>query len=87
MKMDELREAFAAWKIGEPLTNAYDLMQLLTDPTPITEAGLRELGVKFERTKRRGDWLVHTSWGIVNISDIKIKTMGRLRMLLLSVGE
>ena len=66
------------------------LMQLLTDPTPITEAGLRELG--FERYFGScvwwlGDLRFTYEDDTLRFDRREIKTIGRLRMLLLSVWE
>ena len=93
MTMTELREAFAAWKLGD--TNSDAILFTLRDPTPITEAGLRELGYMqslafsslwlskdmptVEKT-RNGNWEL-------NGVDGYIKTLGQLRGLLLFVGE
>lgn len=97
MNMTELRKAFAAWRKADTgqAVLAYNLMWLLTDPTPITEAGLRELGYMQSLTfsslwlsedmptvekTRNGNWEL-------NEVDGYIKTIGQLRLLLLSVGE
>ena len=97
MNMTELRKAFAAWRKADTgqAVLAYNLMWLLTDPTPITEAGLRELGYMQSLTfsslwlsedmptvekTRNGNWEL-------NGVDGYIKTIGQLRLLLLSVGE
>ena len=94
MTITELREAFANWAVGEPFQNAFEIMQLLTDETQITEAGLRELG--FEPRPLRswrhgaltlddrpeGRWLISICWEYR-----EVKSMGKLRCLLLGVGE
>ena len=96
MTITELREAFAAWRKAETgqAVLAYNLIWLLTDPTPITEAGLRELG--FEPRPLRswrhgaltlddrpeGRWLISICWEYR-----EVKSMGKLRCLLLGVGE
>jgi len=51
MNMQQLREAFAAWKLGD--TNSDAILFALRDPTPITEAGLRELGFEPDRCTAR----------------------------------
>lgn len=88
----ELREALANWAVGEPFQNAFEIMQLLTDPTPITEAGLRELGFWF--SIHNDEWIlgdliydldVHRL--ILAMGSFEVKTVGQLRMLLLAVGE
>lgn len=93
MTMTELREAFAAWKLGDTSSDA--ILFALRDPTPITEAGLRELGY----APRTG-----TIWGLKNHPDIigpiggqimllfihselRVKSIGQLRGLLLFAGE
>lgn len=92
MTMTELREAFAAWRKAQTgqAVLAYNLVRLLTDPTPITEAGLRELG--FERYFGScvwwlGDLRFTYEDDTLRFDRREIKTIGRLRMLLLSVGE
>ncbi len=100
MTMQQLREAFAAWPQMEYYryprqVAAEKIMHLLTDPTPITEAGLRELG--FEETLAgfycnrlyvewdhpyKG-WYVRINGG----NHKKAETIGRLRGLLLFVGD
>lgn len=85
MNMNELREAFAAWAIGEAFQNAFEIMQLLTDETPITEVGLRELGVLDELQKRFNvPQPIHV---IGELALSNVKTLGKLRCLLLGVGE
>ena len=81
MTMHELRDAFAAWRKAETgqAVLAYNLIWLLTDPTPVTEAGLRELGADVAE-KFAGEWGVYMRLG-------GIKTLGKLRLLLLGVGE
>lgn len=85
MKITELREAFANWAIGEPFQNAFEIMQLLTDETPITEAGLRELGVLDELQKKFN--VPQPKHVIGELAIINVKTLGKLRCLLLGVGE
>lgn len=94
MNINELREAFAVWPL--PITSAvedsFNILRLLRDPTPITEAGLRELG--FEGSEKtefyvgtlRG-WLDEVDgFYFYNCSQYP-KSMGKLRRLLLGVGE
>lgn len=94
MNMQQLREAFAAWRYRQTV-NAVDIMWLLTDPTPITEAGLRELGYT-QSLAFSSLWLSRPMPTIENKGNGKwelngvtgcIKSMGQLRLLLLSVGE
>ena len=97
MKMNELREAFAAWPkpADRALDNAATLIWMLKDVAPITEAGLRELGFSpdYQHTPVwvLGD--IHAGFenGVCAICGQDVtalaKTMGRLRMLLLGVGE
>ncbi len=93
MNMQQLREAFAAWPFCDP--TSHEILTLLKDPAPITEAGLRELG--FEETLAgfycnrlyvewdhpyKG-WYVRINGG----NHKKAETIGRLRGLLLFVGD
>lgn len=93
MNMQQLRKEFAAWPFCG--TANYEFLTLLKDPTPITEAGLLELGYMQSLTfsslwlskdmptvekTRNGNWEL-------NGVDGYIKTIGQLRGLLLSVGE
>lgn len=97
MTMTELREAFAVWPL--PITSAvedsFSILRLLRDPTPITEAGLRELGYK-QSLAFSSLWLSRPyptveskssgRWQLDGV-DGYIKTLGKLRCLLLGVGE
>jgi len=95
MDMQQLREEFANWAVGEPFQNAFDIMQLLTDPTPITEAGLRDLGFVFDAYTKL--WEIGEDGGFYSQSSAmlychgsrtkNVRTLGHLRMLLLSVGD
>lgn len=97
MTMTELREVFAAWRKAETgqAVLAYNLIWLLTDPTTITEAGLRELGLDGDDVcgwylegrlvLLAGDAKGH--WAEINGLSVCIKTLGKLRCLLLGVGE
>ena len=103
MTMTELREAFAAWPQMEYYryprqVAAEKIMHLLTDPTPITEAGLRKLGFHLadipgkHRIFSLGETAVHidADGGCeIDASDFSgyVKTIGQLRGLLLFVGE
>jgi len=100
MTMQQLREAFAAWQKAETgkAVLAYNFMLLLTDPTPINEAGLRELGFHLadipgkHRIFSLGETAVHidADGGCeIDANDFSgyVKTLGQLRLLLLSVGE
>ena len=93
MDMQQLRDAFATENVG--WFQAVQIVRALRDPTPITEAGLRELGYMQSLTfsslwlskdmptvekTRNGNWEL-------NEVDGYIKTIGQLRGLLLSVGE
>lgn len=91
MNMQQLREAFAAWKLGD--TNSDAILFALRDPTPITEAGLRELGFLQDgalfhmgrvQVEHRGIY-----WHVCNHNSFWriFASMGQLRRLLLSVGE
>lgn len=90
MKIAELREAFRRWQAHRREMDAVIIMSFLADPTPITEAGLRELG--FEQYFGTSVWWL----GSVRIEIVddsaffdrrEIKSMGQLRGLLLFVGE
>lgn len=97
MTMQQLREAFATWKAVKGPTQkalnagfAANILDALTDPAPITEAGLRELG--FEQYFGScvwwlGDLRFTYEDDTLRFDRREIKTMGRLRMLLLSAGE
>lgn len=85
MNMQQLREAFAAWPAKYPVDEAAEILSLLTDHAPITEAGLRELGVMDELQKKSNVPLPKHVIGELGI--MGIKTLGQLRLLLLSVGE
>ena len=90
MEMQELREAFAAWELGE--LNSEAIVRALADPTPITEAGLRELGfegsveTQFYVGWLRGWFDEDGQFFFYNCKQYP-KTMGRLRCLLLGLGE
>lgn len=93
MNMTELREAFAAWRYKQTV-NAVDIMWLLTDPTPITEAGLRELGfdnkqypLRFECEGFKCVEKFASGWAVNAGRFFAVKTIGQLRGLLLFVGE
>ena len=93
MKMNELREAFRT--LPDCDRNRREILAALKDPSPITEAGLRELGFSpdYQHTPVwvLGD--IHAGFenGVCAICGQDVtalaKTMGRLRMLLLGVGE
>lgn len=88
MNITELREAFAAWRT-RPTMNAVDLLWLLTDETPITEAGLRELGFKQyfgSCVWWAGELRFTYEDDTLHFERREIKTIGKLRMLLLGVG-
>jgi len=100
MTMKQLCEAFASWRKAETgqAVLAYNLVWLLTDPTPITEAGLRDLGFHLadipgkHRIFSLGETAVHidADGGCeIDANDFSgyVKTLGQLRLLLLSVGE
>lgn len=90
MNMDELRDAFAAWAIGEPFQNAFEITQLLTDPTPITEEGLREMGLQQyfgSCVWWAGELRFTYEDDTLHFERREIKTLGKLRLLLLGVGE
>jgi len=99
--MTELREAFRKWRQPHSKNNALRggidasrILDPITDPTPITEAGLLELG--FERWTLRtwmcgvlllenrldGRWLAE-----ICREYLEVKNLGQLRGLLLFVGE
>lgn len=95
--IDDLRKAFFGWRQPLSRDNALRggietsrILDKLTDPTPITEAGLRELG--FEQYFGScvwwlGDLRFTYEDDTLRFDRREIKTMGRLRMLLLGVGE
>ncbi len=96
MNMTELREEFAAWPPPKgDIDAAFRLLRLLKDPTPITEAGLRELGFVFDDYTKL--WEIGEDGGFYSQSSAmlychglrakNVRTLGHLRMLLLSVGE
>jgi len=97
MNMQQLREAFADWAVGEPFQNAFEIMQLLSDETPITEAGLRELGFRFDPSQplpvyRLGETMAAVDAdGACGVSgksaNALVRGMGKLRLLLLGVVE
>ena len=99
MTITELREAFAAWRKAETgqAVLAYNLIWLLTDPTPITEAGLRELGFRFDPSQplpvyRLGETMAAVDAdGACGVSgksaNALVRGMGKLRLLLLGVVE
>jgi len=101
MKMDELREAFVAWHDNQHIDlmagEAVEIMRLLTDPTPITEAGLRELGFRFDPSQplpvyRLGETMAAVDAdGACGVSgksaNALVRGMGKLRLLLLGVVE
>lgn len=74
MNMTQLREAFSTENVG--WFQAVQIVRALRDPTPITESGLRELGDDVAETFD-GEWSVYVRLG-------GIKTLGQLRLLLLS---
>jgi hypothetical protein len=97
MDMTKLREAFDAWRKAETgqAVLAYNLMWLLTDPGPITEAGLRDLGytqsLAFSSLWLSGDMPTvqknrNGKWDLNGV-DGYVASIGQLRGLLLSVGE
>jgi hypothetical protein len=93
MTMQQLREVFAAWPFCDP--TSHEILTALKDPTPITEAGLRELGYT-QSLAFSSLWLSRPlptienkgngKWELNGVSGY-IKTIGQLRRLLLSVGE
>ena len=95
MKMDELREAFAAWPDCDP--TSFELLAALKDPTPITEAGLRELGFRFDPSQplpvyRLGETMAAVDAdGACGVSgksaNALVRGMGKLPLLLLGVVE
>lgn len=92
MKITELRESFASWPAKYPVDQAAEILTLLRDPTPITEAGLRELGFGYDR--HNDEWLLGEFTYDLDIGrvifatgSVEVKSMGQLRMLLLGVGE
>ena len=99
MTMTELREAFAAWPPPKgDIDAAFRLLRLLKDPTPITEAGLRELGFHLadipgkHRIFSLGETAVHidADGGCeIDANDFSgyVKSMGQLRGLLLFVVD
>ena len=98
MNMQQLREAFAAWPAKYPVDEAAEILSLLTDHAPITEAGLRELGFHLadipgkHRIFSLGETAVHIAADggcEIDASDFSgyVKTIGQLRGLLLFVGE
>lgn len=103
--IDDLRKAFFGWRQPLSRDNALRggietsrILDKLTDPTPITEAGLRELGFHLadipgkHRIFSLGETAVHidADGGCeIDANDFSgyVKTIGQLRMLLLGVGE
>lgn len=93
MKMTELREAFAAWPFCDP--TSHEILAQLTDPTPITESGLRELGFRLDYLYKPvwvlGEIQAGVDKGVCAICGTTVtalaRSMGQLRLLLLSVGE
>lgn len=93
MNMQQLRKAFAAWPFCG--TANYEFLTLLKDPTPITEAGLRKLGLTGDDVCGwyLGERLIlvavdkNGGWVDCNGGSFAIKTLGQLRGLLLFVGE
>lgn len=91
MTMTELREAFADWPPpkGE-IDAAFQILRLLKDPTPITEAGLLELGFR-QYFNSCVWWMGELRFtykdDALNFERREIKTIGQLRGLLLFVEE
>jgi hypothetical protein len=92
MTMQQLREAFAAWPFCDP--TSHEILAALKDPTPITEAGLRDLGydnkqypLRFECEGFKCVEKFVSGWAVNAGRFFAVKTLGQLRRLLLSVGE
>ena len=100
--IDDLRKAFFGWRQPLSRDNALRggietsrILDKLTDPTPITEAGLRELGFVFDDYTKL--WEIGEDGGFYSQSSAmlychglrakNVRTLGHLRMLLLSVGD
>ena len=92
MTITELREAFYAGPDCD--RNRREILAALRDPTPITQAGLWELGFRPDYQHKPvwvlGDTQAGVDKGVCAICGPTVtalaKSMGRLRMLLLSVG-
>ena len=102
--IDDLRKALFGWRQPLSRDNALRggietsrILDKLTDPTPITEAGLRELGFRFDPSEplpvyRIGETMAAVDAdGACGVSgktvNALVRGMGKLRGLLLSVGE
>jgi len=92
MDMQQLRDAFATENVG--WFQAVQIVRALRDPTPITEAGLRELGFELSGDDdglSLGGWFAER-FGRVwrfhhDATIVDPKSIGQLRGLLLFVGE
>ena len=93
MNMTQLREAFSTENVG--WFQAVQMVRALRDPTPITESGLRELGYA-PRTgtiwglKNHPDIIGPIGGQIMLLfihSELRVKSIGQLRGLLLFAGE